>query len=215
MHKIYAAYGTITRMNAHRLRLLLPITVLAAVAFVLVIGMTSFTSAQTTAPGNPAAGSSLEQRLRQRKTERAVRLDDQTRRRLETRCVDVQGKLRAMQNGIQALEDKRTNTYRSIDGKLWVTIGRLKIAGKDTFKLEKARSQYNDKTTKFLQTFRYYKQSVDDVIVMNCAADVVGFQAMLDTVRLYHGQLIAASSEINATVVDSIRPTITEYADQL
>lgn len=168
-----------------------------------------------TPPANPPAGGSFEQRLAQRKTERSIKLDDKDKKRLTQRCVAAQGKVRAWYQTISTSIDDRNKAYQRVDAKLWVIIGRLKLAGKDTFKLEKERSIFAANINNFQTTGANFTQTLDDLQVVNCEADIVGFKALLDTARLYYKQVIDASGSIDNYVVNDIKSTLADHTADL
>lgn len=169
-----------------------------------------------TSPAPPPAGSNFQQRLAQRKQERRIQLDERQQRRLDQRCTRAQQQIRSLQQSTAQLADKRNRVYsHQIDGKLWVIIGMLKIAGKDTFRLEQQLAEFATKAEGFKTVMGYYTQTLDDIAVINCQADVVGFKALLDTARLYHGNLRTRSADIRSYVVDQIKPTLNNFAREL
>jgi len=166
-------------------------------------------------PAAPAAGSTAAQRLDQRKKERNIQLSDQDQRRLQQTCTNAIGKIRALQSTTNTMFDTRTKVYQQIDGKLWIAIGQLKLAGQDTFELEKRRAILADKISTFQTNAQNYRQTLDDIVVLNCAADVVGFRALLDTARLYHTQLETQAKDIRTYLVDNIKTKLSEHATDL
>lgn len=165
------------------------------------------------APTPPA--SSFDQRLAQRKAERNPTLDEKTQKRLENVCVNAQNKVRALQQKTTPALDNRTKTYQQMDAKLWVIIGKLKLAEKDTFKLEKQRADLAQKSDKFQSTSKLYQQALDDLVVVNCKADPAGFKALVDTARLYRTQLRAQTKDIQDYVVNDIKATLSSFAADL
>lgn len=166
-------------------------------------------------PADPPAGGSFEQRLAQRKTERAIKLDDKDKKRLAQRCVAAQGTIRTWYQTVSSSVDDHNKAYQRVDAKLWVVIGRLKLAGKDTFKLEKQRSTFAANINDFQTTAANFTQTLDDIQVVNCEADVVGFDALLETARLYYKQVIDKSNSIDNYVVNDIKSTLTGYTTDL
>lgn len=172
-------------------------------------------AAQAVPPAPTPAGSSLDQRVAQRKTERAIVLDERATKKLESSCVGSQTKFRSIQNEILDIEKSREEVYRAIEGKVWVAIGRLKVAGKDTFNLETSQLDYTKKTTKFLETFNQFKQAIDDILIINCASDPTAFMAYVETIRLLHEDIAAQAPVINKHLVDNLRPLISQYSEEL
>lgn len=186
----------------------------ASITLAASLGVIGTTAAQT-APTAPPPGSGIAQRLEQRKKERNVQLDDRTKKRLIDQCGAAQNSIRASQQRLTQLFTDRSKTYGQIDGKLWVAIGQLKLAQKDTFDLEKKRSVLSEKTATVTATSANFQQTLDDIVVMNCKADVVGFKALLDTARLYLVQLREQSAGINTYVVDDVKSVLTAQASEL
>lgn len=186
----------------------------AAVTTLFLIG--GIGVARAVSPPVPAAaGSSLEQRLAQRKTETGTVLTDIDRVRLVETCTAAQAKLRLIQNDALARLDKHTKAYNKIDARLWITIGQLKLAGEDTFQLEKLHLTLVDKSANFLQLSTNYEQALDDALVINCKADPTGFKSLLDTSRAYYDLLRKQSVDIHSYVVDSIKPDLAKHVSDL
>jgi len=171
--------------------------------------------AAQSSPAVPAPGGSFAQRLEQRKAERVIQLGERDLQRLSGRCIAAQGDVRSIQQKTGPILANRTKVYQRIDAKLWVSIGQLKLADKDTFELEKQRLALAEKAAAFQTIATLYQQALDDTIVINCQADVVGFKALLDTARLYQAQVRTQSSDIRAYVVDQIKPKLAGYATEL
>lgn len=179
----------------------------------------AFTAAQIvhaqSAPKPPPAGGTFEQRLKQRKSERNIQIDERDERRLTSRCTDVQQRVRVVQQETTELSNNRNETYEDIDAKLWVTIGRLKLADVDTFDLERQRATLARRVEGFQDVMRYYQQTLDDIAVINCQADVVGFLALLDTARIYYSDIRSRSQDIKDFVLNQIKPTLSGYIVEL
>lgn len=182
---------------------------------VSVLCLASSNVAAQVPPAPSAPGSSLEQRLAQRKAERKIVLNDKDQKRVVSQCKGAQEASRKIQRETTTIIDKRKSVYRIIDGKLWIINGQLKLAGKDTFNLEKARAELDAKVAAFTLTATGYQQSLDDLVLMNCQADPAGFKAILDTARLYYIQLQAGSGDIRGHIVNAVKPVMADYATQL
>ncbi|HET7673583.1 MAG TPA: hypothetical protein VFK11_03675 [Candidatus Saccharimonadales bacterium] len=171
--------------------------------------------AVASAPQNAPPGSSLSQRIAQRKKERQVRLDQDNTERIQGQCTNAQSKLRTLNDSYTTSADKRDSVYRGIDAKLWIIIGSLKLINKDTFKLEQQRSAYLKKVKAFENQSDQFQQAISDMEAMNCKADPEGFQALLETARLYNAQIRSSFTSIKSYLVDHISPTVNQYADEL
>ena len=183
-------------------------------ALVLSLAIPQPASSQT-APAPTPAGGTFEQRLAQRKAERNVVLDERTTKRMQSLCVQAQGKVRVLQQKTTPAMVNRQRVYHQMDAKLWVIIGKLKIAGKDTLKLEQQRATLAQKSATFQTTAQLYQQSLDDLLSVNCQADPVGFKAVLDTGRIYRGQLRDQSTDIRNYTNNEIKPALGGFASEL
>ncbi len=170
------------------------------------------------APSQPALsppGSTLEQRIAQRKTEQGTALNKVEVQRIMSACVSAQTKLRGLQSG----EDKNLATheqiYSTIDAKLWITIGQLKLAAKDTAPLEKQRLLLVDKTANFRSLASSYKQALSDSLSIDCKIDPNGFKALLDTTRAYYDQLRAQSADSHSFITKTVKDSLGGYVTGL
>lgn len=177
--------------------------------------MSTAVVAAQTAPANPPPGSAIAQRLEQRKKERNIQLDDRNQKRLIEQCGAAQTNIRASQQRLTQLFTERAKTYGQVDGKLWVVIGQLKLAQKDTFDLDKKRATLADRIALATSTAANFQQTLDDVVVMNCKSDIVGFKAMIDTSRLYLAQVREQSSNIRTYIVDDVKTALNNQATDL
>jgi hypothetical protein len=182
-----------------------------------ICGISAFPVAVTAQapPGPTPTDSSFDQRLAQRKAERNVALDEKTQRRLVTVCTNAQAKVRALQQKTTPALDNRTKVYQQMDAKLWIMIGKLKLAENDTFSLEKQRAALVQKSNEFQATAKSYQQALDDLLVVNCRADQAGFKALVDTARLYRAQLRQQAKSIHDYVVNDIKATLSGFAADL
>lgn len=167
------------------------------------------------APAPPALGGTLEQRVAQRKVEQAISLDETDQKRLASRCVVVQGKIRSLNQKVSPAIASRTETYLQIDAKLWIAIGQLKLAGQDTLNLEKQRSELAAQVAAFVDSAGHLTQVLDDIQVMNCQADVTGFMSLIETARIYHIEARAKAEGMRKYVIDDIKTTLGTYASDL
>lgn len=171
--------------------------------------------ASAAAPVPTPAGSTLQQRIDQRKAEQPTPLSPQDTQRITSGCVQVQGKIRTLQSDTATMLDTHAKTYGTIDARLWVAIGSLKFANQDTFQLQKERQNFSDKADAFNALGTNYKQTLDDAVVMNCAADPAGFRAVVVTAQNYYASLKAQSVENRDYIVNTVKPTLNGHTSDL
>ncbi|MGI9028048.1 MAG: hypothetical protein ACR2FM_04380 [Candidatus Saccharimonadales bacterium] len=200
------------KSNIHSLGIT-ALTVVVALC-ITIVTLPNHTDAQVP-PAVAPAGNSLEQRIAQRKAERNVVIIEMDKPRLIEGCSSAQTKVRSLQQKTTPIVLERAKSNQQVDAKLWVTIGKLKLAQKDTFTLEKQRVTLAEKVAFFAQTEQQYQQTLDDTIVINCKADLQGFKSLLDTARIYRTQLRDQSTDIRNYVINDIKPTITGFSTEL
>ncbi len=190
---------------------------LIVIAFILVaLAFAGFAVVKAdTSPANTPPGSTLQQRITQRKNERQSRLNIDDKQRLQSQCTLAQSKLRTLGDTYSSSSDKRDKVYRNIDATLWIIIGKLKLADKDTYSLEQQRTSYIKRVQAFENQSDQFQQAVKDIVAMNCKADPTGFKALLQTARLYNAQIRSSFIGIKSYLIDTIQPTISKQSDSL
>ena len=171
--------------------------------------------AHAAVPANPPAGGTLQQRIALRKNEFKVILEPKDEQRLKSRCNSIQSIFRDAQQALPAKVDNYQQKYLSIDAKLLLAIGKLKLADRDTLELEKQRTALASRVTVLDTTLTNYRQSIDDVVIMNCEADLVGFKSMIEATRAYHDTVRIQTSGIRIYLVDTIKSTLTGHITAL
>lgn len=193
---------------------------LLGAVFVLLCSMASVEphhsyAAITSGPSIPPPGSTFDQRLALRKDERKEQLDPNTVKQLQQQCIGAQGVIRVLISKTAPMLAHRTLLYRKIDGVLYVNIGQLKLTPLSTFTLEQNRIQYAQLVADYQTLSDAYQQTLNDILVINCSSDVVGFQALLDTARLYYAELILQTDSIYNYVVNTAQPTLESFVPKL
>lgn len=189
----------------------LSLVLVAAIATLTLLGHVSADST----PAPAAAGSTLQQRVDQRKAERAITLNDADSKRLVSTCVNAQGKIRLIQSDAATMLETHSKVYQTVDARLWNVIGSLKFAKQDTFQLQKERQALSDKTDSFQTLGNNYKQTLDDLVVINCQGDPVGFKALLETARIYYAQLKTQTDDSRDYIINTLKPTLTGHTNDL
>lgn len=185
---------------------------LAALAGLLTLGLKAEAASP---PADAKPGSTLQQRIAQRKQERQIKLDKNDTVRLQAQCTAAQGRIRTMGDSYTTATENRDKVYRGIDAKIWIIIGSLKLINKDTYRLEQQRVELAKKIKAFDNQSAQFRQALGDITAMNCAADPTGFTALLETARLYNVQIRNTFKSIQSYIVDQVKPTITQQANDL
>lgn len=209
-----SAYGKMQTGIYYSMKKLSQIALGSASLLLLVVATTTVTRAASD-PKPAASGSTFAERVEQRKQEQSIVLTDTDQKRLISTCQNAQGKITQAQPAVPATLASYTKVYGQINAKLYVAIGQLQLASEDTFNLEKQRLAFVDKLTDFQTIAANYTQTLDDLVVINCQADPIGFKALLETARTYYKQLIAKAAENRDYVVNTIKPTLANHTADL
>lgn len=188
--------------------------VILAVSVISLVLLSANVSA-ITQPKDTKPGSSLKQRIEQRKNERSIKLSQVERDRLVGVCSVSQTNIRKLRDGYVPVADKRSKAYNQVDAKLWVIIGGLKYIEYDTFSLEQQRSKFVDQVNRYEKLYKLFHETLDDAVNMNCKSDVAGFQAMVETSRIYNVQIRDQLNDITKFTNDQIRKNLSGIAENL
>ncbi len=191
------------------------INIFKKIPVLIFLSILAFPTIVSALPANPPNGSTLEQRAKLRTDEQRVKLTEKEITRYKTRCIKTQNTVREIQNKLAPIITKRQLVYKKVDAKLWITIGQLKLAGKDTFTLEAERAEFAKRVDVYNNILNQYNQTLDDIVVMNCEADLNAFIARVKTAREYHQALRTQSEDIKTHIVDNVKSTLSDFATSL
>lgn len=166
-------------------------------------------------PQDTKSGSSLKERISQRKKERGIKLDEIESLRVVGVCNNSQTQIRNMRDSYVPVADKRSKAYNQVDSKLWVAIGGLKYIEFDTFSLERQRVELLKKINNYEKLYDQFNEALDDAVNMNCKADPEGFKALIETARIYNVQIRDQLNEITTYTNDEIRKTLAGITETL
>ncbi len=184
----------------------IPILLIASVLSLVLL--TSSNASAITQPKDSKPGSTLKQRIQQRKQERGIKLSEPEQLRLEGSCKISQTNIRDVRDSYVPIADKRSKAYNQVDAKLWVIIGGLKYMEYDTFDLERQRSQLLEKINHYEKLYDQFNEALDDAVNINCKADAVGFKSLIETARIYNVQIRDQLNDITDFTNDNIRKTL-------
>lgn len=188
--------------------------VLLAASVISLVLLTSNASA-ISQPKDTKSGSSLSQRIAQRKKERGIKLDQVEKERLVSVCNVSQTHIRDLRDSYVPVADKRSKAYNQIDAKLWVIIGGLKYIEFDTFGLERQRVQLLSKINHYEKLYDQFNEALDDAVNMNCKGDAVGFKSLIETARIYNVQIRDQINDITNFTNDEVRKTLSGITETL
>jgi hypothetical protein len=177
-------------------------------------GTTDTTTPETTTTTTDDAATRGE-RLTKRKAAQGTKLTTAQQKRLLTVCKAAQGKATSAQNRIKGLQTSRTQVYGNLVERLTKLSAKLQAKGVDTAELQAEITNLQTQIDTFKADVTAYRQAVDDLVAMDCAADPAGFQASLDAARAGREKLQQESTAIKTYVEATIKPTLKKLRDQV
>jgi chromosome segregation ATPase len=185
------------------------------VAPVLAVDNTTQTTATTTqqTTDNKTAvqkKAELAERLQKRKDELKIKLTTVEQKRLQTRCKGGQGAVKSLQAKINGTETSRNQVYSNLVDRLNNLQSKLDTKGADTAELKVEITALQTQIDTFKTDLATYKQTIADLVDMDCAADPTSFKASLEDARTQLKKVRDDGIAIKAYVNDTIKPTLTK-----
>lgn len=203
-------------MNHHiQLTTKISLYIMTTLSLVAVAAFVVPRAAADNRPVTPESGSSIDERIELRKSDRSVSLDEAEERRLERRCTQSQSTVRQLQNSKAQMLNNRADVYNRISGKTWLGIGGIRLADGDVFALKRHALNLDDKVEDFNSNASLFNQTIRDILQMNCEADVEGFKALVETAQEYDRLLLSLANDIRSLVNNDIRNEFERLGRQL
>lgn len=190
----------------------------ATVALLPLLGVGSAWAVETTnsAADNPstvqttaseAPKTTLADRLAKRKADLATKLTTAQTTRLKARCQAAQTKLTTVNEHAQTASGNRITAYNNIETKLNELVTKLG-SDADTTDLQAALATLSTKMDGFEADVTTYKQTLADLLAVDCASDPTSFRASLDSAKTEQAKLTADSAAIRTFLQETIKPLL-------
>lgn len=199
------------------------ITMAIAGAFAVPVLLLGIVTAQEAAPDattqtetrQQAQGTTLQQRLDERKNRLKPTLDNPELAAIAQRCKPAQPLLKKLGDKVRANVPQRQRAYEEVDRRLVSLIEKLEVSGIDTATLKQQQGELNGKITAYKADAAKYHETLDDLTAMDCTADPVAFKASLDDARRLREDLSRQIADIRTYVMDTIKPALVEIRKSL
>lgn len=153
------------------------------------------------------AATTLTDRLTARKEALTTRLTTSQTTRLKARCEAAQVKLTAISERVGSAAGNRVTAYQGIQTKLNDLVTSLE-GQVSTADLAAALTVLDQKITSFETNATDHKQTIADLLEVDCVADPTGFKASLEAAKTEHAALKAASAEIRTYLQETVKPLL-------
>jgi hypothetical protein len=156
-------------------------------------------------PNDPEQSTTMPQRIAQRKTLYKTNLTATQKQSIVSRCTVAQSALQNIKTKDTANFNNRRDTYTDLAVQLNTIIDHLERQGIDTNSLKIAQKLFNNSINQYLADYVSYKTAMNDVVVMECKADPLGFESTLLNARVFRSKLSADSSFIKSNSISVIK----------
>ena len=153
------------------------------------------------------AVTTLTDRLTARKEALSTQLTTVQTTRLKARCEAAQVKLTAISERVGSAAGNRVTAYQGIQTKLNDLVTNLE-GQVSTADLAAALTVLDQKITSFETNATDHKQTIADLLEVDCVADPTGFKASLEAAKTEHSTLKAASAEIRTYLQETVKPLL-------
>jgi hypothetical protein len=189
-------------ITKHLKKSFLAVLFLSLAASGAVLAAASTTSNGIVTPKDPSASTTMPQRIQQRKNSLASQPSEARKQIIIKNCALAQSGMQDIKTKDKVWAKKRSDTYTSLATQLATTIDHLERQHIDTAKLKAAQSIFAKSINQYLSDSIVYKTAMDDVVVMNCVPDPVGFHATLENARNMRGKLSKDAKAIKNALPD-------------
>jgi len=169
--------------------------------------------AQTTTTSD--SKTDLKTRVEKRKTELKTKLTTAQKTRLQSKCKPSQAVLGTVKSRSLTAETKHGEVYGNSATKLTELSTKLKNKGADTTELDAAIVTLQGKITTFNTDLATYKEAINDLLEMDCAADPDGFKASLESARTAREAVRKDAADVRTYLKDTIKPLLATIRSQL
>lgn len=197
--------------------LLLPVALVSSVFAQEQTTTTTKPEATTTTPAplTDTQKKAMQDRLQQRKDALKLKLTTVQQKRLQSRCKSAQGKLTSEAAKVNGIATSRTKVHANIIDHLTSLETKISAQGLDTTALKAQIATLQTKITVFTTDLALYKDAVNDLAAMDCAADPTAFKASLESARTARAKLREDGAAVHAYIKDTIKPTLATLRAQL
>ena len=160
-------------------------------------------------PTDPAQSTTMPQRIAQRKNAINAQLTTARQQRLVKQCAVAQTGIQQIKIKDTAAANTRRETYTKLATRLSTIIDRLERQSINTTALKTAQDAFTRAINQYLKNAISYKTAMDDIVIMDCAKDPLGFEATLLSTRQLRARLSSDTARVKTAV-----PLLTQELDK-
>lgn len=197
-------------MNRYFKALIILIVLPIAVILPMFLAQTLTIDAQVVAQQD-----TLQQRIEQYKAKLQTQPTKSDLTKLKLRCSVAQSKLKTISEKAGKVQERRVESYNTINKKLENLTTALKAKNIATTDLETQSKELKTKTDAFATDLQAFKQATEDASNADCANDPLAMKASLESARINYTKLTQEVSDIRAYINNVIKITLKHTKDDL
>jgi hypothetical protein len=151
----------------------------------------------------------MNQRISSRKNELKLQLTTAQSQNLAKKCISAQKRVKSIAAQDASNANKRQQVYTNISARLAKVVDGLSKQGVGTAELTSLQQRFNTSANQYLIDASEYETTIDDLSVMDCAADPTGFEATLTSARQSRIKLASDIGQV-ASAKTSLAQAITK-----
>lgn len=148
------------------------------------------------------------QRIQQRKANASRRFSMAEQNIIRGKCQAVHGVVRATDARFKSFEAKRLRVYDGLVARLERLNATLTSAGADTAEYDTQVAALKRKTEAYTAALAAFKQSLADLVAMDCTSDPEGFAVTLLEARTLREHVITTGKDTRGYLKDTLKPTL-------
>lgn len=157
---------------------------------------------------SPAESKAMADRIKERTANLKVTLTAAQKTRIQSRCKASQSLLSATEGRIKGTETSRSAVHANIVKHLTELSQKLKAQDINTDTLDAQIITLQGMIETFRTDLEILKQTLRDLVAMDCAPEAAGFQASLTDARSAQQKVKEDSTAIRTYVTDTIKPLL-------
>jgi hypothetical protein len=150
---------------------------------------TAATSAQQT---------KLSDRVLERKNLLKLQFSEAQTQQIGKNCVAAQALIKDIASNDKKAADKRRDTYANLSTRATTALRTLQDQGVNITELKAAQIQFDATINQYIADTSTYKDTIADSMEINCASDVIGFEATLTTARQLRMTMANDANQVRA-----------------
>lgn len=196
---------------------IMPLLVSALVLISVLVPVVATARESDTATSSDAEAkkTTIQERIQKRNAAMEKKLTQAQLTMVKNRCAMAKGMITSVQARTKTFKSSRVERYETAVTKLSALSAKLKAAGIDTTAFDTQVAEAKKRAETFEAAVETFKQSVDDLAAMDCAADPEGFVATIRSGVDERKAVLEAGRSFRTYIRETLKPTLKAIRTEL